>query len=106
LAQKILFSDTDLLTTKIYARRYFNRELSVPEWILAANTFDLYLLLDKDVPWVADPHRNSGHLSEELHREFKHALDEQNLPYEIIRGNWDKRFEQAKEILDRRLFGK
>lgn len=106
LAQKLLFSDTDLITTRIYAYRYFQRELCVPEWVLAANSFDLYLFLDKDVPWIKDPHRNSGHLSEKLHQEFQKALDDQNLPYQIIRGNWDKRFEQAKEIIDKRWFGK
>lgn len=106
LANKILFCDMDLLTTQIYAQRYFERELQVPEWVLSANTFDLYLFLDIDVPWVADPHRNSVHLREQLHQNFKEALDQHNLPYEIIRGNWESRFKQVKEILDKRWFRK
>ena len=54
-ARRVLFLDTDLWSTVLYARHYYG---SCPAWIEEAarsRRGDLYLLNHPDVPWVADP---------------------------------------------------
>src|SRR6266700_2123986 len=53
-AHEGLIFDTDLISTVVYARHYYD---FCPDWIAAAaraRSAGLYLLLDVDVPWVPD----------------------------------------------------
>ena len=52
---KILFCDTDLLTTATYSKLYFNGYCD-PDLQESAikNHYDLYLLMDIDIPWIKD----------------------------------------------------
>lgn len=101
-ANKILFVDTDHITTKIYWRHFFGREPEFPAWIHEANSFDLYLLLDVDVPWVADPQRYSENCREEHLSQFRGELDDAGIEYVLVRGSWDERNSTAvKAVLDR-----
>ena len=103
-ANKILFCDTDLLTTTIWSDVLFGR---CPEWIRQAaleRKYDLYLLLDVDVPWVDDSQRYLPHARAEFFQRCCAALDATQRPYRIIRGNWSERFTQAcnevRKLLD------
>ena len=93
--------DTDLISTVVYARHYYD---FCPEWIVAAaraRRSGLYLLLDVDVPWVADAQRDQPHLREEIHASFVRTLEEFGAEYVIIRGAWDERKRRAIEAIDR-----
>ena len=60
-ANRVLFCDTDPLMTAVYSGFYYGH---VPAWLDAAASArraDAYLLLDADVPWVPDPHRDMPH---------------------------------------------
>ena len=101
-ANRILFVDTDHLTTRIYWRHFFGRALEFPGWIHEANTFDLYLLLDIDVPWVADPQRYSEDCREEHMNQFRRELDNAGIEYVTVRGSWEERNRAAVwAVLDR-----
>ncbi len=53
----ILFCDTELIVTKIWAAFKFKK---CPDWIdkeIKRNPYDLYLLSDIDLPWEYDPQR-------------------------------------------------
>ena len=92
--------DTDLISTVVYARHYYG---SCPEWIeraARARAADLYLLLDVDTPWVDDPARDSADKREELFAKFHLALQEFEVPFHIIRGDWNERQRLAKELID------
>lgn len=106
MANRILFVDTDLITTRIYARHYFDMTLAVPPWIEAANTYDCYLLLDIDVPWVPDPQRDLGHERERFNDWFTRELVERQLPFVCIKGTWEERFAAACRAVDRLLAGR
>jgi len=106
-ANRVLICDTDLLLTTIWSDWLCG---SCPDSIRQAaenRTYDLYLVTDVDVPWVADAVR---YLPEERRTFFDRCLHElklRNRPHVIIRGDWDERFQTAvqaiKEILlDRR----
>ncbi len=102
-ANRVLFLDTDLLTTVLYGELYYGE---CPEWVRRAaeeRTYDLYLVLDVDVPWVADPQRDMGHRREELRDRWVAALEERRRPYVVIRGDWEERFRAAVAAVEQVL---
>lgn len=102
-ASGLLILDTDLMSTVVYSRHHYG---SCPQWIAeAAKTrkAHLYLLLDIDVPWLADPVRDSGDTRAELHLSFRRTLDEFEAAYEVISGSWDERFRLAVNAINRRM---
>jgi NadR type nicotinamide-nucleotide adenylyltransferase len=94
-ANKILFCDTDLITTTIWSKYLFNE---CPAWIEdAANKqrYDLTLLTDIDIPWVADPQRPAPHLREHFLALFKSELEKRGRDYVLISGLNEERLLQA-----------
>ncbi len=90
-ANKLLFCDTDLITTQIYCRHYLK---SAPPILLKLEkeiTYDQYFLFDIDVPWVADQMRDLGERRREMFEIFKSELDKRAIPYQLVAGNWGER---------------
>ncbi|HEX9162489.1 MAG TPA: ATP-binding protein [Thermoanaerobaculia bacterium] len=92
----VVLHDTDLISTVAYSRHYYGR---VPGWVVDEawkRRSDLYLLMDTDVPWIADSARDSGGGGrEDLFDAFRCALDEFETRWVIISGNWEERFRSA-----------
>ena len=100
LARRLVFIDTDLVTTTIYSDFYFG---GCPDWVRREahrRTYDLTLLLDVDVPWVADPLRDQPHEREAWMARFRGALAERGRRWIDIRGGWDERFARACAAVD------
>ena len=95
--------DTDLITTQIYSQIYFNQVPGIVFELQKKVEFDLYLFLDIDVPWVEDSQRDLGETREEMKEIFISELEKRNIPYEMISGDWDTRFEKAKQIINKLL---
>lgn len=94
-ANRVLICDTDLLTTTIWSEVLFG---GCPDWIRRAaleRPYDLYLLLDVDVPWVNDTQRFLPHQRQEFFSRCRDALDQTGRSYRIIGGSWAERFSQA-----------
>jgi NadR type nicotinamide-nucleotide adenylyltransferase len=93
--------DTDLISTIVYARHHYGH---CPEWIVEAarsRLADLYLLLDVDVPWIADGIRDAGASRERLQEEFAATLRDLGANVVTISGSWPERECRAIEaILD------
>jgi HTH-type transcriptional regulator, transcriptional repressor of NAD biosynthesis genes len=90
-ANKLLFCDTDLITTQIYCRHYLK---SVPPVLVELEkeiTYDHYFLFDIDVPWVADNMRDLGDRRKEMFEVFKSELEKRTIPYQLVTGNWNER---------------
>ena len=85
--------DTDLLSTVVYARHYYG---ACPPWIEAEarrRRADLYLLMDTDVEWIADPARDAGgDAREDLFDAFRATLDEFETTWRIVSGEWEERY--------------
>jgi HTH-type transcriptional regulator, transcriptional repressor of NAD biosynthesis genes len=99
-ANKVLFCDTDLITTQIYANIYLTEIPSELIDLEHKTHYDLYFLLDIDVPWVADRLRDFGDKRTEMYHLFKAALDERGIPYRAISGNWEDRKKQIIEAVN------
>ena len=67
-----------------------------------ARRYELHLLLDVDVPWVADPQRDRPHLRRELLARLTRALENDRRPYVLVSGGWDERFERARAAVAER----
>ena len=96
----LVILDTDLLSTVVYSRHHFG---ACPEWIESAareRRAGFYLLLDIDVPWIADPVRDSGDTRAQLHDAFRNTLDAFEAQYELISGTWDERFRRALSSIE------
>jgi NadR type nicotinamide-nucleotide adenylyltransferase len=87
-----LVLDTDLVSTIVYSRFYYDM---VPPWIARAERIrraDLYLLCDVDVPWIADGVRDQPAEREAMFDRFLRALLRRGARFTIIRGDWDARW--------------
>lgn len=90
-ANKILFSDTDLITTQIYSRHYLG---VVPEVLYELErqvVFDRYFFFDIDVPWIADGLRDLGDRREEMKEIFLKELQVRNIDYVLVHGSLEQR---------------
>ena len=99
-AARLIILDTDLISTVVYSRHHYGH---CPEWIereARKRRADLYLWLDIDVPWVADPARDSGERRDQLHDEFREALEEFEAKFVEISGSWDERFARAVQAME------
>jgi nicotinamide riboside kinase len=99
-ATRVLFCDTDPLMTAVYSRFYYGH---LPEWLdeaASARRADHYLLLDCDVPWVADPQRDAPHARQEILALCRDELERRHLPFTLVSGAWDRRLASARQIVD------
>src|SRR4051812_30678395 len=99
-AKTLLFHDTDLLSTVVYCRAYFDR---CPEWIQAAGIdrqAALYLLCDIDVPWVSDGLRDRPDRRGEMHALFESVMKEAGANYVTLRGSLDARLAESRRRVD------
>ena len=104
-ANKILFCDTDLITTQIYCRHYLK---TVPPILFEFEKqikYDVYFLFEPDVPWIADGLRDLGERDKrkEMLAVFKAELDKRSINHILVNGNWGEREEIIKREVDKLL---
>lgn len=107
-ANKILLIDTDSLVTLYYYQLGFektneinNAFYSIAQNISILNNYDLYIFLEPDVKWVQDGTRTYG--SEEIrninNKILKKIFKENNISYISISGNYEERYNKAKNFI-------
>jgi NadR type nicotinamide-nucleotide adenylyltransferase len=99
-AKHLLFCDTELIVTKIWSEvKYGNCD----PWILQKikeNRYDLFLLCDIDLPWEADPQRESPHMREKLFDLYHDELTRRGLPFEVVSGTGQERLMNAIGLVE------
>ena len=103
LPHTLVFCDTTILTVKIWSDYLFDY---TPDNVLKEireRTYDLYLLMDIDLPWVDDPLRDFPEKREYFLDVWKKELDDLGASYEVVRGIGENRFQNAKMIVSRFL---
>lgn len=100
IANKVLFCNTDLITTKIYSQHYLGVVPEVLTMLENEIVYDLYFLLDIDVEWVADDLRDFGDRRQEMFNLFKAELESREINYYLISGNYQQREAKVKSIID------
>lgn len=105
-ANKVHFVDTEAITTKVFGEMFLGPAFD-PKYcdiFIQEQTYHLYLLLDVDVPWVDDGTRLFPEGRQEHFNRLKQELDERKLPYVIIGGDYQERFEKAVKAVDKLLY--
>ena len=77
-ANRVLFCDTDLLTTTVWSNALFG---TCPSWLYEAAdamSYDLYLVTDIDVPWADDNQRFFSDQRQEFLDRCLQALEQRN----------------------------
>jgi HTH-type transcriptional repressor of NAD biosynthesis genes len=100
-ANKVLFCDTNILETKIYAEAYY-KDYSNKELNEAVNRlqYTLYFLTDIDVPFEEDDLRDRPNQRQEMFDLFKNGLEKHQCNYQILSGTLETRLEEAKKTID------
>lgn len=90
-ANKILFCDTDVITTQLYSRHYLGTVPDVLYDLEKEIRYDQYFLFDIDVPWIADGLRDLGHKRQEMFDLFRKELEKRNINYLTVSGDYSDR---------------
>lgn len=102
-ANRILFCDTDLITTQIYSQVYLK---TVPAALVEMEKrirYDYYFLFDIDVPWVGDGLRDLGGKRKEMFVIFKDALEQRGIPYTLLSGVFEERENRVIQFVEKLL---
>ena len=102
-ANQILFADTELIVIKIWYEYYGWR---CPDWIIEqikSNPYDLYLFMNKDLPWQADPLRENPNDNMNLFPRFEKELKSFQTNYRLISGVGEERFKNAVTAVEELL---
>jgi NadR type nicotinamide-nucleotide adenylyltransferase len=91
IAQKeLIFCDTTFLTVKIWSDEVFGETPEVVLDALPRYHYDLYLLMDIDLPWQEDPLRDFPHKREYFMQVWEKELAALNANYITIGGQADR----------------
>ena len=99
-ANRIYFCDTDLMATCVYSKYYFGQTPTALRKAMDERPGDLYLFMDIDIPWVADPQRDSSDMRHHLKEQFMSEVHRYNVPFRIIGGSFSKRLEAAVQAVE------
>lgn len=104
-ANRLLFCDTDAITTLIWSEWLYEGRCH-PEIRRLADErlYDLYLLTDVDVPWVEDPQRYLPTKRKEFHQRCVQELNKREIDFVEIKGDWDERLETAIAAVEAAFF--
>ncbi|HMR76249.1 MAG TPA: AAA family ATPase [Polyangiaceae bacterium] len=99
-ANRILFCDTDPLATQLWSDALFSQVPDVVVQAAAGRSYDLTLLLEPDVPWVADPVRYLPEQRDGFFSACRRALQRADRRVVTLRGNFEQRFVAARAAVD------
>lgn len=99
-ANRVLFCDTDVITTAIYSDTYLSQVPGELAELEKQVRYDQYFLFNIDVPWVADGLRDLGSKREEMLARFKAELDRRKIAYILVSGSYEERERVIVDYVD------
>jgi len=105
-ANKVAFIDTDFVTTQAFCKKYEGREHPFVQALIDEYRFDLVILVENNVPWVADGLRSLG--SSVDRKEFQgllvSMLEANNIDFvHVEQDSYDERFLRCVELVQEML---
>jgi NadR type nicotinamide-nucleotide adenylyltransferase len=95
--------DTTFITVKIWSDHIFGSSPREVTDALKNHQYDIYLLLDIDMPWQDDPLRDFPTLREHFMEIWHKELKALNANYIVISGTGQQRYDNAMEAVDKFL---
>jgi NadR type nicotinamide-nucleotide adenylyltransferase len=96
-ANRRLFCDTDPSATLLWSQELF--ATCAPELSQQKGNYDLTLLCDVDVPWVADSVRYRPQGRSEFWQRCQQLLESEGRHIVCLSGSWEERWKQALEAV-------
>jgi len=102
---EFLFIDTDMYVMKVWCEYVFNKCHSYILEQIVERKYDLYLLCNTDLPWVADELREypDEQTRKELFKIYYDIMLNQSVPFGIVSGTGEARLQSAVGIIHRYL---
>ncbi|MEP6803324.1 MAG: DUF4301 family protein, partial [Flavobacterium sp.] len=100
LANKYLFSDTNLMVTKVFSEMYYGFCDPLLNEAALEHEYDLFFLTDIDVPWEKDDIRDTPKGRETVFSVFKQTLIDAKKPFITLSGDKESRLGKAISIID------
>lgn len=95
----LLFVDTELTVIKIWSEFKYGKCNPWIEREWQNQVYDLYLLMNIDLPWQDDPQREHPYARKELFDLYVKALKTKNAPFEVISGQGKERLNNALRVI-------
>jgi len=92
--------DTTFITVKIWSDEVLGVTPEVVLGALQQRTYDLYLLMDIDLPWQDDPLRDFPNQREYFMEVWHKELKALNATYKVVGGVADERVKNAIDVID------
>ncbi|MEO8533623.1 MAG: DUF4301 family protein [Flavobacterium sp.] len=105
-AKKYLFSDTNLMVTKVFSEMYYGFCDPLLNEAALEHDYDLIFLTDIDVPWEKDDIRDNPDGRETVFSVFKQTLIDTKKPFITLSGNKESRLAKATAIIDKLTIAK
>lgn len=102
-AKGILFSDTNLISGMVWSQKVFDKLPQVITNKFAQLNYDLHLVCDIDLPWLADDQRKNENDREELLNAHYVILKQHRFNYVVINGLNELRLQNAIKAIDQFL---
>lgn len=107
-SSRLLFEDTDAMITLwfsgflLHEKEQTDRVRALADSIQNINHFDLVFFMEPTVPFVQDDTRNEVIAAdrEKYSQQIKQLLDEHDVPYICLSGDYAERFDEAKRIIN------
>ncbi len=101
LDYNFICSDTDLLTIIIWSNEKYGRVDPIIQELWKADFAKMYFLCTPDIPWTYDPQRENPFDRDRLFEIHKTILQENNLPFQIISGDFESRLSYVSQIINK-----
>ena len=95
MKNRYLFCDTSLFELMVYSHWYYGDCPAALEQAALAHHYDLILLTEVDIPWVADDLRDSPHQRDEISAYFASQLSKHQKTFQRISGDRKERVRQV-----------
>jgi len=102
-ANRVLICDTDPLAMSAWSQLRFNHCSDALRTLATNRSYDLYLLVDVDVPWTGEPDNFFNDQSKSAFELFRAALIREDRRYLRLDGDYDTRFRTACDGIDNLL---
>lgn len=99
-ANKLLICDTTFITIKIWSDEMFGQAPPEVLELLPKHQYDLYLLLNIDLPWQDDPLRNFPTKRQHFMDVWHHELQALKANYVVISGIGQPRYDAAVQAIE------
>lgn len=96
----LLIIDTDIHITKSYAEFVFQKTLEINNDLYEANKADLYIYLNKEVPFVQDGTRLDEESRNRIDQSHRSVLQAHGIEPEEVAGSWQQRLERSIMLIE------